>query len=235
MQPPVFPYFSMPPFFVDLHIHSARYSSCAPALDPQKLVRVLHERMLCGGVLAEHDQLWQEEEVEEVLCLAKEDGIEGVHLYRGVEITTEHAHIVAIGMEDLRDTPRGVRLERLIAVAREQGAALIWVHPYLNYSGLLPPEQHDNVEELAKGIHAVEVCSSVTRKEFSARARLLSEKWQWVPVGGSDAHALEIVGAAATEFPLLPKDEKALAKAIMAGQCGVCCTPLIKKVDVCHC
>lgn len=225
----------MPRFLVDLHIHTARYSPCAPALDPQQLVRVLHERTLCGGVLAEHDQLWLEEEVEEILDLAKENGIEGVCLYRGVEISTEHAHIVAIGMEDLRDTPRGVRLDRLIAVAREQEAALIWVHPYLNYRGLLPPEQHDNVAELAKGIHAVEVCSSVTRKESSARAHMLSEEWQWVPVAGSDAHALEIVGAAATEFPFLPKDEKALARAIMAGQCGVCCTPLIKKVDVCHC
>lgn len=213
----------MPQFLIDLHIHTARYSPCAPTHDPEQLIYTLQEKALHGAVLSDHDQLWTVQEVEELLAQSEKGATESTRLYRGVEISTEHAHIVAIGMEDLRDTPPRVPLYRLVDVAREQGAALIWVHPYLNYRELLPPEQHTNIEKYAEGIHAVEVCSSVTRRDLSQRSQLLSEKWGWAPVGGSDAHSSEKVGVAVTAFSFLPKDEKELAKAIIDKKCSVVC------------
>ena len=215
-------------FLIDLHLHTAKYSPCAQTLDPWKLPCVLRERQLDGGTLTEHDRIWSVDEIQEIMQ-SDQYCLDGIRLYRGVEISTEYAHIVAMGLEDLQDVPPGVSLERLITVAHEQEAALIWAHPYLGYHNLRPPEAHPNIAQLAKGIHAVEVRSSVTKGESSKRAQQLAAKWGWIQVGGSDAHTLETVGTAATVLSFLPTSEKTLALAIKKGQCTVSSSPLIEK------
>lgn len=202
-------------FVVDLHMHTSRYSPCAPLLEPEMLISRLHERGLSGGVITEHDMLWSEDELQELIHSSSE-GVEGVRLYRGVEISADHAHILAFGLESLAETPRGCPIQRVIDVAREQGAALIWAHPYLVYRNMLSPEHFPDIR---LGIHGLEVSSSMTKGDDSKRAKSLAQERGWHMTGGSDAHAPENVGIAATEFPFLPQDEKALAQAIIAGQC----------------
>ena len=184
-------------------------------MEPELLLKTLHQRRLSGGVITDHDVLWTEEELNALIqSVAGESG--DIRLYRGVEITADHAHLLAIGLETLDETPPGISIERLIDVAAEQGAALVWAHPYLAYRTMRSPELYP---EIRSGIHALEVASSMTKGEDSRRGRRLARARGWFLVAGSDAHAPETIGAAVTEFPFLPRDEKALARAIIAGQC----------------
>lgn len=182
---------------------------------PELLLETLRRRRLSGGVITDHDALWSEEELGALLQSAAED-CEGIRIYRGVEISADHAHILAIGLESLTDAPPGIPIERLIDVAREQGAALVWAHPYLAYREMRPPEA---CPEIRDGIHALEVASSMTKGTDSLRGRRLARARGWSLVAGSDAHAPETIGAAVTDFSFLPPDEKALAQAIIAGKC----------------
>ncbi len=209
------PLFSRPfqdQFLIDLHIHTDRYSPCAPTVDPCRIRETLDQKNFHGGVLSEHDALWS---YEELATLEKQQG--GAKLYRGVEISSANGHVLAIGLENLSDLPVGVGLKRLIAIAREQQAALIWVHPYLHYRGL-PFPQDDTLTTL--GIHAVEVVSSVTRGQHACQAMEMAANKGWAQVGGSDAHAQETIGMAGTLFPKLPEDEKELAQLIITRQCS---------------
>lgn len=200
-------------FLIDLHIHSARYSPCAPTLDPLNIAPRLAAKRLHGGVLTEHDHLWSPEELEEIQSCS---GSTAIRLYGGVEISTASGHVLAIGLDDLAAVPPGVSLSRLVTVAMEQRAALIWVHPYHPYRGLslqwhqLQPHQ---------GVHAIEVISSITQGTDICRATALARQNRLAEVGGSDAHAPEMVGCAATRFFTLPDNEKALAAMIIQGQC----------------
>lgn len=202
-------------FAIDLHVHTSRYSPCAPTMEPELILERLRARRLSGCVITDHDALWSVEELN-ALVQSAAGKREGFRLYRGVEITADHAHILALGLETLDETPPGVSIERLIDVAREQGAALIWAHPYLAYRGMRSPELYP---EIRSGIHALEVASSMTKGEDALRSRRLARARGWSLVAGSDAHAPESIGAAATVFPFLPRDEKALAQAIISGHC----------------
>lgn len=200
---------------IDLHIHTSRYSECAPTQDPLRIPSLLAQKNLDGGVITDHDELWRKEELDELLAEAR---VEGIVLYRGVEITSAFAHILAFGLEDMRDLPKGVDHARLVAVAREQGAALVWAHPYLNYRGTRSP---DTCPEFHAGIHGVEITSSVIGKADTGRTRRLAKKSHWCETGGSDAHTPENVGKRFTTFPFLPANEKELARAILEKKCWV--------------
>ena len=104
-------------FVIDLHMHTSRYSPCAPLLEPETIISRLHERGLSGGVITEHDVLWSEDELQ-ALVHASSEGVEGVRLYRGVEISADHAHILAFGLESLAETPRGCPIQRVIDTAQ---------------------------------------------------------------------------------------------------------------------
>ena len=203
-------------YLIDLHIHTSRYSPCAPTLDPHDVAAMLTARQLHGGVLSEHDFLWPADHIAELQSPETH-----VRLYRGMEISCATGHILAIGLEDTKGIFPGIDLDRLIALASEQQAALICVHPYLRYRGLPYSAEHLRVRS---GIHAVETISSVTTGVHSLQAAALATGNGWAQAGGSDAHAIEVVGSAATVFSHLPDDEQALAAMIIKGQCRALAT-----------
>ena len=200
------------PFLIDLHIHSSRYSPCAPTLDPLDIASQLAAKQLNGGVLTEHDQLWPPDELKKI----QHSFGSTIRLYRGAEISTASGHVVAIGLDELSAVPPGVSLSRLVAVAREHQAALIYVHPYHSYRGLTI-QAHQLLPH--QGLHAIEVISSITQGADTQRAAALARQNGLAEVGGSDAHALAVVGTAATRFFSRPDDEKTLAQMIIQGQC----------------
>lgn len=197
------------PWRVDLHVHTRRYSPCAELLDPDRLPEVMAARGLHGVVITEHDYLWS---VEEIAALNRH--LNGRRIYRGVEISSRNGHFLVIGMDALVNLSPGVSARRILSAAKEQGAAVIWAHPQLEYSQIIQPLKSG---EMPGGIHAVEVVSTATFGEQSEAAKAFARDLDCGMTGGSDAHVLDHVGKAFTTFNRLPRDEKELAAALCSG------------------
>ena len=194
---------------VDLHVHTWRYSPCAELLDPQLLINRARECKLHGVVITEHDVLWSKEEIERLY-----DGLNGIKIYRGVEISTLSGHFVVIGLDDLDGIKPGISPEELFQKAKKNGAAIILAHHHLLYHNSRCPV---NVLSIPDGIDAIEVASTITSGGKQQEAERIAKRKGWARVAGSDAHCIDNVGQTYTAFPELPPDEKALANAIRTG------------------
>jgi hypothetical protein len=196
------------PFRVDLHVHTRRHSDCAQLLAPEGLGAAAAGGGVHGVVLAEHDVLWDPAELE-----ALEERLQPLRIYRAIEVTTTAGHLIVIGLPAAPPGLRGIDPERLVDLAQAARAAVILPHPHrlTDLARLLAKAA------VRRGITAVEVASSVTRAEASRSAMALCRELGALPVGGSDAHAPEVVGAAFTWLPDLPPDAAALAAALRAG------------------
>ena len=194
---------------VDLDVHTRRYSPCAELLDPEQLPNVMTARGLKGVVITEHDVLWPKEEIA-----ALNRDLDESRIYAGVEISSCNGHFVVIGLDSLEDLRPGVSVNRILQVAGEQGAAVIWAHPQLEYRQMVDPLKSCDIPN---GIDAVEVLSTTTCGDQSVAARAYARDLACGMVGGSDAHILEHVGKAFTVFDLMPANEKELAAALRNG------------------
>jgi predicted metal-dependent phosphoesterase TrpH len=208
---------------IDLHVHTRRYSACAPSLTSEMVVNAINSGWLDGVVLTEHDILWP---VEEIRTLNGK--LQRGKIYRGVEVSSCSGHFVLIGIEALHPLSPGDPIEAVLPVAEAQGAAVIWVHPHQRYSQITHPLDEAVGEALGEGfkerfpvrIDAIEVASTVTRDHHARHARHLAKSLGLSMVGGSDAHSAAALGQALTRFTHLPTDEVALAAAIRCGRCG---------------
>jgi len=188
---------------IDLHVHSGRYSQCAECVDPYGLATAAAEVGVDALVLAEHDVFWQDEEIE--LLRASSNS---VWIYRGIEISAEGCHLLAIGIDDAALLVPRSSPEEVVRVVHELGGVVILAHPYRDADPAgLPVELFD----------AIEVGSTSFSESEAARAVNLARCYRKPAVAASDAHALSKVGWAWTEFEEPPADEKALADAIRLG------------------
>jgi len=188
---------------VDLHLHTARYSPCAEAVDPSAIAAWAGRAGLAGAVITDHDVLWPEDELERL----RED-FPSVAFYRGIEVTSQGCHLVVVGLDRQDGLRRGTPVEEVVRIAHAQGAAVILAHPYRDADpDVLPLD----------GIDAVEVGSTSFTRPEAARARALARRLGKPEVASSDAHALSRIGWAYTVFPRLPADEKELAAMVRDG------------------
>jgi predicted metal-dependent phosphoesterase TrpH len=189
-------------FDIDLHVHTRLRSPCAETLDAERLPALLRAAGLHGLVVTEHDAMWTDEE----LARARSSLGPGERIYRGVEVTTRDGHYVVVGLPDATGLSPGMTPRALIALARGAGAAVILAHPHRGRSGPF--------EEVPPGVDALELFGG---RADEARVLALARARGLGVVAGSDAHADEVVGAAYTAFPELPRDERELARLIAAG------------------
>jgi predicted metal-dependent phosphoesterase TrpH len=197
-------------FYVDLHVHTRRYSPCAELLAPE----VLGERMAAIGihglVLAEHNVLWPEEELAPL-----RRRLTPLKVFRGVEVSASAGHFVVIGLPAEAPIAAGMALADLAALARRHRAALIWVHPQQT----APPPTNCERDRIAGMVDAVEVASTATTDAHTPALQVLARQHRCAAVAGSDAHYPEQVGQAVTAFRRLPRSEMELAGMIRRGAC----------------
>ncbi len=188
---------------IDLHLHTGRYSQCAECVEPSKIGSWALRAGLTAVVLADHDVLWQAEEIE---LLGQ--SCPSIAFYRGIEVSARGCHLLVIGLDHPGPLSRGISLEEVVAYARPLQAAVILAHPYRDADpDRLPVELVD----------AIEVGSTSFTADEARRARQLAIRFSKPVVAGSDGHALARIGWAWTELPELPPDETALAAAIRQG------------------
>lgn len=200
------------PIRIDLHVHTRRYSTCAPSLALDQILAVLNSGQLDGVVLTDHDILWPVQEIQTLNAK-----LERGRIYRGIEASSPNGHFVLIGMEDARAIHPSDPLETLQSAAHSQGAVVIWAHPHQRYSQITHPLDGAC---LPGGIDAIEVASTVTTANAATDAQCIAKRYGLPMVAGSDAHCVAALGQALTRFAQLPTDEGALAEMIRQGQCA---------------
>ncbi len=188
---------------IDLHVHTARYSQCAETLAPSEIGVWAARAGLDAVLLADHDMLWTQEEVDALRGLNH-----GVRLYRGIECTARDGHVVVVGLDDAGAFSRALSVAEVCELAHKQDAAAVLAHPFRGSSPTRLP---------FAVLDAIEVASTSFSEDESRRSLQLAQLVGKPVVAASDAHALPHLGWAWTEFPAEPEDERGLAAMIRSG------------------
>ena len=197
--------------WIDCHCHTKH--SYDNWLEPLDLIRRARAIGLDGVVITEH---YSYEASAPVEAIGRD---EGFLVLRGVEIATDHGHLLAYGIEDDgwntwgRDNwlPMPEVIERVL----DLGGICVPAHPYreigacslmdrlLDLSGITAVETHNGGNQDFDNQLALQACSHLALPSL----------------GGSDCHKAVAVGRCATEFLQPVRDMGDFIAAIRAGAC----------------
>lgn len=197
--------------WIDMHCHTKH--SYDNWLEPLDLIRRAKALGLDGVCITEHYSYMASEPVE---AIARD---EGFLLLRGVEISTDHGHLLAYGMQDdswntwsqnnylpLRDV-----IERINGL----GGICVPAHPY-RATGL--GSMLDAMVD-AQGFAGVETHNGGNAAADNERAMQAAARRQLPTLGGSDCHKVSQVGRCATKFDDPVRDMAGLIDAVRRGRC----------------
>jgi predicted metal-dependent phosphoesterase TrpH len=169
-------------FKFDLHVHTNFSDSIAT---PEEILKHAKAIGLDGVAITDHDTM---DGYKKVKGIAKKIGI---ILVSGVEITTPLGDILAYGVEEM---PSGTPTEIIDRIHELGGIAAI-AHPYGGYWAVSFAEV---INMIKHKIDAIEIFNALTPLEANIKAMELAKNHNLPGIGGSDAHVLEMVGAAFT-------------------------------------
>ncbi|MDJ1432903.1 PHP domain-containing protein [Halostagnicola sp. A-GB9-2] len=177
------------PFSIDFHVHSD------DSYDGHEPIELILEHAadidLDGVVITDHDEIGESLRAAE---LAPEYGLVGIP---GVEVSTRHGHLLAIGVEE-RPSP-GMPFMETVEHVRELGGIAIVPHPFQR-------SRHGVRKRRIKDADAIEVYNSMVFTGYrNRRARTFARKREYPQIGASDAHYLPNVGKAYTEILIEPE------------------------------
>ncbi|MCH8050455.1 MAG: PHP domain-containing protein [Chloroflexi bacterium] len=206
---------------VDMHVHTVR-GAADSSLKPEQLSDVAKEIGLTGVNITEHDRMWDEHVLKEF----REES--GLFVNRGMEVSTDMGHILAVGLTGY--VPGIRKAKELRLVLDDLGGFMIVAHPFRHFfdpihfrrEGRPPfdmtPEEAaermsifglvDDIEVANGGTHAKE-------NQFALKvARVLGKRG----VGASDCHSTQGVGYFVTVFEEELRDEAHMLEQLHAGR-----------------
>ena len=206
---------------VDMHVHTVR-GAADSSLKPEQLAEVAKEIGLTGVNITEHDRMWEDHALKEF----REQS--GLFVNRGMEVSTDMGHIIAVGLTGY--VPGIRKAKELRAVLDDLGGFMIVAHPFRHFfdpihfrrEGRPPfemtPEEAaermsifglvDDIEVANGGTHAKE-------NQFALKvARVLGKRG----VGASDCHSTQGVGYYVTVFEEDLRDEAHMLEQLHAGR-----------------
>ena len=206
---------------VDMHVHTVR-GAADSSLKPEQLSEVAKEIGLTGVNITEHDRMWEDQPLKEF----REQS--GLFVNRGMEVSTDMGHILAVGLTGY--VPGIRKAKELRLVLDDLGGFMIVAHPFRHFfdpihfrrEGRPPfdmtPEEAaermsifglvDDIEVANGGTHAKE-------NQFALKvARVLGKRG----VGASDCHSTQGVGYFVTVFEEELRDEAHMLEQLHAGR-----------------
>ena len=203
---------------IDLHCHTYPKSDDS-FMAPDELVEAAKAAGLDGICLTEHDAFWTEEEIASLS--RRHDFL----VLPGSEINTDAGHVLAFG---LTQYVFGLhKLSFLEAAVRQADAVVIPAHPYRRRFLEAPAQEPcartemltraggDPLLNLCDAIEGINGRGTSEQNRFSQDlGKLLGAR----TTGGSDAHRVTDVGAAATYFPGSVRDLDDLKRELRAGR-----------------
>ena len=206
---------------VDMHVHTVR-GAADSSLKPEQLIEVAQAIGLTGVNITEHDRMWEDQPLKEFRQQS------GLFVNRGMEVSTDMGHIIAVGLTGY--VPGIRKAKELRAVLDDLGGCMIVAHPFRHFfdpihfrrEGRPPfamtPEEAaermpifglvDDIEVANGGTHARE-------NQFALKvARVLGKRG----VGASDCHSTQGVGYYVTVFEEELRDEAHMLELLHAGR-----------------
>ncbi|MFA9517599.1 CehA/McbA family metallohydrolase [Halopenitus sp. H-Gu1] len=181
---------------IDPHVHSAA------SYDGHEPIELILEHAadigLDGVVITDHDVLSESVRAAEI---AAEYGLIGIP---GVEVSTAHGHLLAIGVESM--PPHRVSYEETVEWIHDHGGVAIVPHPFQRSRHGV--RQRDiptgsDADGRPSGVDAIEVFNAWLFTGYRNRkGRRFAGEHALPGVAASDAHTLEYVGRAFTEVEI---------------------------------
>lgn len=168
------------PIKFDLHIHSKYSSDSRSTLDT--IIKSAKKVGLDGIAVTDHNSIdsWR---------YLKNKKSSSLILVPGIEISTDHGHIIALGVEE-KVSPG--KLDETILSVEDKGGIVIAAHPYRFWSGIGEKAVKENRWSALEGLNG--------RSGYlgNKRACKLADKMRLPVVGGSDSHRADTVGKSYT-------------------------------------
>jgi predicted metal-dependent phosphoesterase TrpH len=169
---------------IDPHVHSEE------SYDGNEPVELILEHAadigLDGVVITDHD------EIDASLRAAERASDHGLIGVPGVEVSTSHGHLLAIGVEE--KPPKRQPFAETVERVRELGGAAVVPHPFQR-------TRHGVKKKRIVDCDGVEVYNAWLFTGYrNRRARSFAYRRGYPRLGGSDAHSITTVGRAYTEI-----------------------------------
>ncbi|RQH00788.1 PHP-associated domain-containing protein [Natrarchaeobius oligotrophus] len=179
------------PFAIDFHVHSDE------SYDGHEPIELILEHAadigLDGVVITDHDEIDESLRAAEI---APEYGLIGIP---GVEVSTRHGHLLAIGVEKRPDPGRP--FADTVETVRDLGGIAVVPHPFQR-------SRHGVRKRHISNVDAIETYNSMLFTGYrNRRARTFARRRGYPEIGASDAHYLPNVGKAYTEILVRPDGE----------------------------
>ena len=171
---------------VDPHVHSeGSYDGSEPV---ESILEQAADVGLDAVAITDHDTIAESRRAAD---LASDFGLVGVP---GVEVSTRHGHLLALGVETV--PPIGEPFDETVAAIRDAGGAAIVPHPFQR-------SRHGVRKRNLTDCDALEVYNAWLFTGYrNRRARRFAARREFPGVAGSDAHSAEWVGRAYTEVEI---------------------------------
>lgn len=179
---------------IDPHVHSeGSYDGREPV---ELVLEHASEIGLDGVVITDHDTITESLHAAEI---APEYGLIGIP---GVEVSTRHGHLLAIGVEE--EPSKGRPLDETVESVWDLGGVAIVPHPFQR-------SRHGVKKRHLDLCDAIEVYNSMLFTGYrNRRANAFATRHDYAKVGASDAHYLPNVGRAYTEIELAANSKLAI-------------------------
>lgn len=178
----------------DLHIHST-YSDGINSV-PKILEFVEHQTDIDIIAIADHDDVRGAHEARELAARLNYR----VQVVMGTEITTRQGHLLALNIE--RDFPMLKPLRASVEMVYAAGGLVIAPHPLCKLTASIQEKALLEIHGSDTPFHGIETFNpSVAGRVSFASVAALNKRLMLPEFGGSDAHAISMIGMGYTYFP----------------------------------
>ncbi|MFB6233311.1 MAG: CehA/McbA family metallohydrolase [Haloarculaceae archaeon] len=171
---------------IDPHVHSeGSYDGSEPV---ELILEHAADIGLDGVVITDHDTIHESLRAAE---LAPNYGLLGIP---GVEVSTAHGHLLAVGVEEM--PPRREPYDDTVDWIRDHGGVAIVPHPFQR-------TRHGVRKRNIPNVDAIEAFNAWLFTGYkNRRARRFADAYGYPTVAASDAHTIPYVGRAFTEVTI---------------------------------
>ena len=167
-----------------------------------------------GFVLTEHRQFDFESDYS---GLAEQFGLV---ILKGSEVETEYGHVLVFGVTEpltgeFDFASIELALEDVIVACDRHHAVAVPCHPGRKRVGM---SAHIDDLGAPQGVRIVEVRNGGSRGDEDDIARRMADRFDYLGIGGSDAHIVSQIGRCATRFPNPVTSETELVEALRAEE-----------------
>ena len=194
---------------IDLHCHT-KYSG-DNYLEPEELIEQAIKKTLDGVCITEHSSLLDSWVIEKIKVP------EDFYVFRGVELSTNHGHLLIYGLKEDSWDPwyshNYLDLFQVLERVHRHGGICVPSHPFRGWDSF-----GENVFKI-DGIDAIETHNGLDLENMNQKAIHVARLRNLPSIGGSDCHQKAQVGRAFTEFKNSVRTIDELIEEIKKGNC----------------